>query len=142
VTLEVSDNAHQEGNVSEESDGARKANMAVYQFSFFVEFSDAPILMKPFNFPNPFKDTTRISFGLTRMSTVSIVIYDTTFRPVRTLRDNVVMPAGNYTGENGIGWDGKTSGGEDLARGIYYCQIIVTDGVEPEYAILKLALTR
>lgn len=52
------------------------------------------------------------------------------------------MPAGNYTGENGIGWDGKTSGGEDLARGIYYCQIIVTDGVEPEYAILKLALTR
>ena len=36
----------------------------------------------------------------------------------------------------------KPSGGEDLARGIYYCQIIVTDGVEPEYAILKLALTR
>ncbi len=142
VTLEVSDNAHQEGNVSDESESARKANTAVYQFTFSVEYSDAPILNKPFNFPNPFKDTTRISFGLTRMSTVSIVIYDTTFRPVRTLRDNVVMPAGNYTGENGIGWDGKTSGGEDLARGIYYCQIIVTDGVEPEYAILKLALTR
>jgi hypothetical protein len=142
VTLEVSDNAHQEGNVSDESESARKANTAVYQFTFSVEYSDAPILNKPFNFPNPFTDTTRISFGLTRMSTVSIVIYDTTRRPVRTLRDNVVMPAGNYTGENGIGWDGKTSGGEDLARGIYYCQIIVTDGVEPEYAILKLALTR
>ena len=142
VTLEVSDNAHQEGNVSDESESARKANTAVYQFTFSVEYSDAPILNKPFNFPNPFKDTTRISFGLTRMSTVSIVIYDTTFRPVRTLRDNVVMPAGNYTGENGIGWDGKTSGGEDLARGIYYCQIIVTDGVEPEYVTLKLALTR
>ena len=142
VTLEVSDNAHQEGNVSDESESARKVNTAVYQFTFSVEYSDAPILNKPFNFPNPFKDTTRISFGLTRMSTVSIVIYDTTLRPVRTLRDNVVMPAGNYTGENGIGWDGKTSGGEDLARGIYYCQIIVTDGFEPEYAILKLALTR
>ena len=142
VTLEVSDNAHQEGNVSDESESARKANTAVYQFTFSVEYSDAPILNKPFNFPNPFKDTTRISFGLTRMSTVSIVIYDTTLRPVRTLRDNVVMPAGNYTGENGIGWDGKTSGGEDLARGIYYCHIIVTDGVEPEYVTLKLALTR
>ena len=142
VTLEVFDNAHQEGNVSDESESARKANKAVYQFTFSVEYSDAPILNKPFNFPNPFKDTTRISFGLTRMSTVSIVVYDTTLRPVRTLRDNVVMPAGNYTGENGIGWDGKTSGGEDLARGIYYCQIIVTDGVESEYAILKLALTR
>ncbi|RKU11676.1 hypothetical protein C6501_12410 [Candidatus Poribacteria bacterium] len=142
VTLEVSDNAHQEGNVSEESDGARKANMAVYQFSFFVEFADAPILMKPFNFPNPFKDNTRISFGLNRMSTVSIVIYDVTGRPVRTLRDNVIMNAGNYTGQNGIGWDGKTSGGEDLARGIYYCVIEVTDGFEPESATLKLALTR
>ncbi|MDE0635805.1 MAG: Ig-like domain-containing protein [Candidatus Poribacteria bacterium] len=142
VTLEVSDNAHQEGNVSEENDGARKANMAVYQFSFFVEFADAPILMKPFNFPNPFKDNTRISFGLNRMSTVSIVIYDVTGRPVRTLRDNVIMNAGNYTGQNGIGWDGKTSGGEDLARGIYYCVIEVTDGFEPESATLKLALTR
>ncbi len=142
VTLEVSDNAHQEGNVSEENDGARKANMAVYQFNFFVEFADAPILMKPFNFPNPFKDNTRISFGLNRMSTVSIVIYDVTGRPVRTLRDNVIMNAGNYTGQNGIGWDGKTSGGEDLARGIYYCVIEVTDGFEPESATLKLALTR
>ena len=142
VTLEVSDNAHQEGNVSEKSDGARKANMAVYQFSFFVEYTDAPILMKPFNFPNPFKDNTRISFGLNRMSTVSIVIYDTTLRPVRVLRDNVVMNAGDYTGNNGIGWDGKTSGGEDLARGIYFCVIEVTDGFEPESAMLKLALTR
>ncbi|MCE2399802.1 hypothetical protein J4G08_02815 [Candidatus Poribacteria bacterium] len=142
VKLEVSDNAQKQGNVSEESDGAREANTAVYQFSFFVEYTDAPILMKPFNFPNPFKDNTRISFGLNRMSTVRIVIYDATLRPVRVLRDNVVMNAGDYTGNNGIGWDGKTSGGEDLARGIYYCQIEVTDGFEPEYAILKLALTR
>ncbi|MDE0088803.1 MAG: Ig-like domain-containing protein, partial [Candidatus Poribacteria bacterium] len=142
VKLEVSDNAHQQGNVSEKSDGAREANTAVYQFSFFVEYTDAPILMKPFNFPNPFKDNTRISFGLNRMSTVSIVVYDATLRPVRVLRDNVVMNAGDYTGNNGIGWDGKTSGGEDLARGIYFCVIEVTDGFEPESAILKLALTR
>ncbi len=141
-TIEVSDNAHQQGNVSDESDGAREANTAVYQFSFFVEKEEGPILAKPFNFPNPFVTNTRISFGLNRMSTVTIVIYDSTLRPVRTLRDNVVMSAGNYTGENGIGWDGKTSSGEDLARGIYICQIMVTGGVEPEYVILKLALTR
>jgi hypothetical protein len=142
VKLEVSDNAHKQGNVSEKSDDAREANTAVYQFSFFVEYADGPILAKPINFPNPFKSNTRISFGLNRMSTVSIVIYDTTLRPVRVLRDNVVMNAGDYTGNNGIGWDGKTSGGEDLARGIYYCVIEVADGFEPEHAILKLALTR
>ena len=142
VKLEVSDNAHQQGNVSEKSDGAREANTAVYQFSFFVEYADGPILAKPINFPNPFKGNTRISFGLNRMSTVSIVIYDATLRPVRVLRDNVTLNAGDYTGNNGIGWDGKTSGGEDLARGIYFCVIEVTDGFEPESAMLKLALTR
>ena len=62
------------------------------------------------------------------------------------LVDNEVWDAGEYThkpdGSDAIGWDGKTSGGEDLARGIYFCQITVADGFEPETAILKLALTR
>ncbi len=143
VKLEVSDNASQQGNVPEDNEGARKANTAVYQFSFFVEYSDAPILaVKPYNHPNPFKDNTRISFTLNRESTVSIVIYDVTLRPVRVLKDNEVMPAGNYIGRHGTQWDGKTSSGENLARGIYFCEIVVTDGIEPEYAILKLALTR
>ena len=60
------------------------------------------------------------------------------------LMDNKVMDAGNYFGKDGgVLWNGKSSGdGEDLARGIYFCQIIVGDGIEPEYSILKLALTR
>ncbi len=143
VKLEVSDMAHKEGNVSEKDDKARKANMAVYEFSFFVESEEGPVLAsRPINAPNPFKENTRISFTLTRQSTVSIVIYDFTMRPVRVLVDNEVWDAGEYIGNNARGWDGTTTGGEDLARGIYFCQIIVADGFEPEYAILKLALTR
>ena len=147
VKLEVSDRANQEGNVSDKSDGAREANMAVYQFTFSVELKDGPVLAtRPLNYPNPFKDNTRISFTLARQATVSIVIYDATLRPVRVLVDNQVFDAGNYTrkdnGSDAIGWDGKSSSGEDLARGIYFCEIIVADGFEPEYAILKLALTR
>ena len=147
VKLEVSDRANKEGNVSDDSDGAREANMAVYQFTFSVELNDGPILAaRPLNYPNPFKDNTRISFTLARQATVSIVIYDATLRPVRVLVDNQVLDAGNYTrkdnGSDAIGWDGTSSSGEDLARGIYFCEIIVADGFEPEYAILKLALTR
>ena len=141
VILEVSDNAHQQGNVSEESDHARQANQVVHKFSFFVEYTDAPVLMAPFNYPNPFAENTRISFGLNQMSVVSIVIYDATLRPVRVLVDNKLMPAGKHTGGNGIGWDGKTSSGESLARGIYYAHIVVTGGFEAESATLKLALT-
>ena len=145
VKLEVSDMAHKEGNVSEKSKGAREANIAVYEFTFFVESVEGPILVaRPINVPNPFKDETYISFALTRQSVVSIAIYDSTLRPVRVLMDNKVMDAGNYFGKDGgILWNGKSSGDEeDLARGIYFCQIIVGDGIEPEYAILKLALTR
>ena len=36
-----------------------------------------------------------------------------------------------------VGMEPSTSG-EDLARGIYFCQIIVAEGFEPEYVILKL----
>jgi methionine-rich copper-binding protein CopC len=143
VKLEVSDMAHKEGNVSEKNEGARKANMAVYEFSFTVESEEGPVLAsRPINAPNPFKENTRISFTLTRQSTVSIVIYDSTLRPVRVLVDNEVWGAGEYTGKAAIGWDGTSTSGEDLARGIYFCQIIVAEGFEPEYVILKLALTR
>ena len=145
VKLEVSDMAQKEGNVSEKNKGAREANMAAYEFTFFVESVEGPILVaRPINVPNPFKDETHISFALTRQSVVSIAIYDSTLRPVRVLMDNKVLDAGNYFGKDGgILWNGKSSGdGEDLARGIYFCQIIVGDGIEPEYAILKLALTR
>ena len=143
VKLEVSDMAHKEGNVSEKNKGARKANMAVHEFTFFVESEEGPVLAsRPINVPNPFKDNTRISFTLTRQSTLSIIIYDTTLRPVRVLVDNEVWDAGEYIGKAAIGWDGTTTAGEDLARGVYFCEIIVADGFEPEYAILKLALTR
>ena len=149
VRFEVADNANQEGNVSAKNKGAREANRTVHTFSFFLEAAEGPILAaRPLNYPNPFKDKTRISFSLARQATVSIVIYDTTLRPVRVLVDNESMNAGNHThdhesgGSNAIGWDGTSSSGEDLARGIYFCEIIVADGFEPEYAILKLALTR
>ena len=143
VKLEVSDMAHKEGNVSEKNKDARKANMAVYEFSFTVESEEGPVLAsRPINAPNPFKENTRISFTLTRQSTVSIIIYDSTLRPVRVLVDNEVWGAGEYTGKAAIGWDGTSTSGEDLARGIYFCQIIVAESFEPEYVILKLALTR
>ena len=143
VKLEVSDMAHKEGNVSDKSSGAREANMAVHEFTFFVESEEGPVLAsRPINAPNPFKENTRISFTLTRQSTVSIIIYDMTLRPVRVLVDNEVWDAGEYVGKGAIGWDGTSTAGEDLARGIYFCQIMVADGFEPEYAILKLALTR
>ena len=131
VQLEVSDNAHLESDGSE-------ANTTVHTFSFSVGKAGVPLLSKqPINVPNPFVDSTEIRFTLTRKAKVNIVIYDMTLRPVQVLVDDIAEP-----GEKEIEWNGTSSSGEDLARGIYFCQIIVGDDIEPEYAILKLALTR
>ena len=131
VQLEVSDNAHLESDGSE-------ANTTVHTFSFSVGKAGVQLLSKqPINVPNPFVDSTEIRFTLTRKAKVNIVIYDMTLRPVQVLVDDIAEP-----GEKEIEWNGTSSSGEDLARGIYFCQIIVGDDIEPEYAILKLALTR
>ena len=139
VRLEVSDKAHLDGNVSgKDKKSARVANTTVHTFSFFLEAAETPLLAEHvLNYPNPFKDSTTIRFTLTRQSKVNIVIYDTTLRPVRVLVDGIAEP-----GKKEIEWDGTSSAGVDLARGVYFCQIMVADDIEPEYAILKLALTR
>ena len=138
VRFEVSDKAHLAGYVSAKNKGTREANSTVHTFSFFLEATEVPLLAeKAFNAPNPFKDSTAIRFTLTRKAKVNIVIYDTTLRPVRVLRDGIAEP-----GKKEIEWDGTSSAGVDLARGVYFCQIIVADDIEPEYAMIKLALTR
>ena len=138
VRFEVSDKAHLAGYVSDDNKGTREANWTVHTFSFFLEAAEVPLLAEQvFNYPNPFKDDTTIRFTLTRKAKVNIVIYDATLRPVRVLVDGIAEP-----GKKEIEWDGTSSAGVDLARGIYFCQIIVADDIEPEYAILKLALTR
>ena len=138
VRFEVSDKAHLAGYVSDKDKGTREANWTVHTFSFFLEAAEVPLLTEHVaNAPNPFKDSTTIRFTLTRQAKVNIVIYDMTLRPVRVLVDGVAEP-----GKKEIKWDGTSSSGADLARGVYFCQIIVADDIEPEYAILKLALTR
>jgi len=126
VKLEVSDLA------------TPKVNTAVQEWTFRVEDPRVKILDAR-NFPNPFLDKTTIVFTLTRQAKVTIKIYDMTMRLVRTLvqdefreaEENVKYP-----------WDGKTDTGEGLARGVYFCQIIIHSELNPESAVLKLALTR
>jgi methionine-rich copper-binding protein CopC len=126
VKLEVSDLA------------TPKVNTATQEWTFRVEDPRVKILDAR-NFPNPFLDKTTIVFTLTRQAKVTIKIYDMTMRLVRTVvqdefreaEENVKYP-----------WDGKTDVGEDLARGVYFCQIIIHSELKPESAVLKLALTR
>jgi len=112
-------------------------NKASITWSFIVEAETAGII-NPRNYPNPFGSNTTIAFKLTQQSEVTIRIFDFSGRFVKTLKDNEVMDAGPYE----IQWDGKAENDDDLARGVYFCVIIMKAELEPQRAVLKMALTR
>ena len=127
VMLEVSDLA------------TPSANTAAHEWSFVLEDGKGPVFRGVLrNYPNPFTSKTTVAFTLARESTLTIEIYDITGRLVRVLAQDEVREAG----ANEFPWDGKTSAGDVLARGVYFSQIMVTSEPKPEFIVLKMALLR
>ena len=76
------------------------------------------------NYPNPFNPETWIPYQLSEDSPVSISIYDTTGRLVRTLSLGF-QAAGFYNSRGRAAyWDGRNELGERVASGIYFYQLI------------------
>ena len=114
----------------------KQGNVANATYSFTVESADGLAMLNARNFPNPFAGATKIAFTLTRASEVSIEIFDVSMRPVWNLSRRPIEASTEVV----IGWDGATTGGEKLARGVYFCQIMVHDDLNPQYAVLKMAI--
>ncbi len=75
------------------------------------------------NYPNPFNPETWIPYQLSEDSPVSISIYDTTGRLVRTLSLGF-QSAGFYNNRSRAAyWDGRNELGERVASGIYFYQL-------------------
>ena len=75
------------------------------------------------NYPNPFNPETWIPYHLSEDSPVSIAIYDTTGRLVRTLSLGL-QSAGFYNSQGRAAyWDGRNALGERVASGIYFYQL-------------------
>ena len=117
----------------EVSDTAPTPNMAVQEWSFFVERIG---IANARNYPNPFEDDTTIAFRLSRQASVTVRIYDFTGRLVAEPATNLLEEAGPVE----IAWRGDTSAGENLARGVYFCHILMESELEPQSAILKMAI--
>ena len=118
----------------EVSDMAPSANTAVHEWTFYVErvgIADAR------NYPNPFDHETTIAFRLSRQASITIRIYDFTGRLV-------AQPVANSryeAGEVKIDWHNETAADDHLARGVYFCHILMEDhNFESQSAILKMAI--
>ncbi|UCF64090.1 MAG: VCBS repeat-containing protein [bacterium] len=70
------------------------------------------------NYPNPFNPNTTISYQMNQPGSVSLRIFDTMGREVRTLYKGQ-QSAGSYR----ISWDGRNNAGDSVSSGIYLCQL-------------------
>ena len=117
----------------EVSDMAPSANTAVQEWSFFVERMG---IANARNYPNPFDGDTTIALRISRQASITVQIYDFTGRLVAEPISNSVREAGPVE----IEWDGQTNAGDNLARGVYFCHILMESELEPQSAILKMAI--
>lgn len=74
------------------------------------------------NFPNPFRASTQIEYGLPNIVNVRLDVYDLSGRLVSTLVDES-KNAGSYT----IVWDGRDKTGKKLASGVYFYRLRAGD---------------
>lgn len=90
---------------------------------------DPPLEIEaPINYPNPFKQTTKIRYKLTKdAQSVTIRIFDLAGRLVRILEDcptNGNKPFHKY---NETTWNGKNGAGDEVNNGVYIYKIIAID---------------
>ena len=79
------------------------------------------------NYPNPFNPETWIPYQLSEDSPVSVHIYDTTGKLVRTLSLGF-QSAGFYNSrEQAAYWDGRNQLGEPVASGVYFYTLTAGD---------------
>jgi hypothetical protein len=83
------------------------------------------------NTPNPFRGQTTLQYGVQTRNKVSLKVYDSSGRLVKTLVDGD-RPAGSYSAT----WDGKGTSGEQLPSGIYFCRLQAGDATATRKMIL------
>ena len=115
------------------SDNAPRVNTADQEWVFFVERMG---IANARNYPNPFEDETTIDFRVSRQASISIRIYDFTGRLVAEPVTNEIYEAGLVE----IDWHGETDAGDHLARGVYFCHILMESELEPQSTILKMGI--
>lgn len=79
--------------------------------------------LKP-NYPNPFNPNTTIEYDIQRPGHVKLHIYNARGQLVRTLVDEP-----KSEGVHRVLWDGRDEGGQVLASGTYFYQLVVGDFV-------------
>ena len=77
------------------------------------------------NYPNPFNPTTTISFSISDVSKVNLIIYNIKGQKVKSLVNNVL-----YKGNHSVVWNGVDESGKSVTSGVYFYKLSVNDKSE------------
>jgi hypothetical protein len=87
------------------------------------DLGSAKIIPPPFgllpNYPNPFRHSTTLRFGLAAPSYVTLVVYNAEGRSVRRLLDGRIYPSGTHE----VAWDGLNEMGKTVPVGVYFIRL-------------------
>jgi len=75
------------------------------------------------NYPNPFNPRTTIEYSIAARTHMSLKIYDTSGRLIRTLVDRTHSPSDSNTVE----WNGLDDSGSPVATGVYFYRLETVD---------------
>ncbi len=76
------------------------------------------------NFPNPFNQSTTITYECTDAGSSSIAIYDIIGEKICILKEGLDQP-----GKHSLVWDGKDGNGNSVSPGIYICSLRINNQV-------------
>ncbi len=111
-------------------------NVSEKTVSFVVAESRDLMAGKLANFPNPFSNTTQISFSHNHSGediTATVIISDLSGRVVRSI--GPVELHSPSSGINSIEWDGATDQGKQLRTGIYPYQVLLSNQAGYNYVL-------
>ncbi|HNQ44279.1 MAG TPA: FlgD immunoglobulin-like domain containing protein, partial [Candidatus Cloacimonadota bacterium] len=74
------------------------------------------------NYPNPFRDETKISWILAQDAASKLDIYNLRGQKIRTLFSGM-----GHKGRQSLTWDGKDDSGQRVASGVYFCRLSTPD---------------
>jgi hypothetical protein len=83
--------------------------------------------------PSPFRSRAAIEYAVPAAGRVGIKVYDATGRVVRDLVSRCA-DAGSYS----VTWDGRSSTGKRVSRGVYFCKLVTPAGAMQQ----KLVVTQ
>lgn len=77
------------------------------------------------NYPNPFNAGTNISFVLTKINNISLIIYNSNGQTIKTLINNKHFPPGDYT----VYWNGTNEFNQQISSGVYFYTILLNSEI-------------